>query len=239
MTLAERLKAARTQQGISQKALGEMVGVSQAAIQKIETGKAAQTTKLMELAHALKVRPEWLSSGEEPMRQDRIPSLSPDYSTASETNLKVKAWENLDDNLKQDFVEVPLLNISLSAGPGYCVVDESSEFFLIFQRRYLKKMRVPENAAKLVRVNGRSMEPTLNDGDIVGINTNDTEIRDGKTYAICQADLLRVKILIATPDSVIIRSINRDEYPDEVIPRDQFHDQVRIIGRVFWSAHNW
>ncbi|EOV9621737.1 XRE family transcriptional regulator [Cronobacter sakazakii] len=239
MTLAERLKRARTQQGISQKALGEMVGISQAAIQKIETGKAAQTTKLMDLAHALKVRPEWLSSGEEPMRFDGVPTPQPGYSTAHETNLKVKTWEDLDDIQKQDFVEVPLLDISLSAGPGCCVVNESSDFFLTFQRRYLKKMRVPESAAKLVRVNGRSMEPMLNDGDIVGINTGDTEIRDGKAYAICQADLLRVKILIARPDAVIIRSINREEYPDEVIPRDQFHDQVRIIGKVFWSAHSW
>lgn len=63
-TLAERLKEARSARGLTQKALGDLVGVSQAAIQKIETGKANQTTKLVDIANALGVMPDWLSSGE-------------------------------------------------------------------------------------------------------------------------------------------------------------------------------
>ena len=51
-------------------------------------------------------------------------------------------------------------------------------------------MGVSERSANLVRVVGQSMEPTLHDGDVVGVNTQDTTIRDGKTYAICQSDLL-------------------------------------------------
>ncbi|WP_434532439.1 helix-turn-helix transcriptional regulator, partial [Escherichia coli] len=62
-TLSERLKEARLARGLTQKALGDLVGVSQAAIQKIETGKANQTTKIVEIANALGVRAEWLSSG--------------------------------------------------------------------------------------------------------------------------------------------------------------------------------
>lgn len=51
-TLSERLKEARLARGLTQKALGDLVGVSQAAIQKIETGKANQTTKIVEIANA-------------------------------------------------------------------------------------------------------------------------------------------------------------------------------------------
>ncbi|BBU84629.1 hypothetical protein EIMP300_60290 [Escherichia coli] len=58
-TLSERLKEARLARGLTQKALGDLVGVSQAAIQKIETGKANQTTKIVEIANALGVRAEW------------------------------------------------------------------------------------------------------------------------------------------------------------------------------------
>ncbi|UCQ55897.1 hypothetical protein DCF75_08820 [Edwardsiella tarda] len=132
-----------------------------------------------------------------------------------------------------------MLNVALSAGSGSCELEESSEYALAFRRYYLHKMGVPEKAAKLVKVRGQSMEPTLHDGDVVGVNTLDTTIRDGKTYAICQSDLLRVKTLIATPSSVIIRSINRDEYPDEVIDRETFKKNVTVIGRVFWSSHSW
>ena len=62
---------------MTQKALGEAVGVSQAAIQKIETGRAAQTTKLLDIANALRVRPEWLSSGTGAMSADRESDKNP------------------------------------------------------------------------------------------------------------------------------------------------------------------
>lgn len=229
-TLAERLKFARTNKGLSQKALGEAVGVSQAAIQKIETGKARETTKLTELAMALDVRPEWLATG------SGAQIVEP--SNIRESSLKATVWEDMDKD-EDEFVEIPLLNVSLSAGDGSYELEESPEFALVFRRYYLKRMGVPEQAAKLVRVSGQSMEPTLHDGDVVGVNMQDNVIRDGKTYAICQSDLLRVKTLIATPSSVIIRSINRDEYPDEVMDRDDFAKNVRIIGKVFWSSHSW
>lgn len=238
-TLAERLKLARKERGLSQKALGELVGVSQAAIQKIETEKAQSTNKILELAQALNVTPEWLNFGDGPMQKGAPSIPSPGYSTIKDTGLKTVVWEDLTDEERSGFIQIPLLDVSLSAGHGMCALEERSDFSMPFDPRYIKSMGVSESAAKLVRVSGQSMSPVLNDGDIVGVNTNDIEIRDGKTYAICQADLLRVKMLIATPDSVIIRSINREEYPDEIIPRDKFHDEVRVIGKVFWSAHSW
>ncbi|OON34642.1 transcriptional regulator [Izhakiella australiensis] len=230
-TLAERLKSARKEKSLSQKALGEIVGVSQAAIQKIEVGKARETTKLTELARALEVRPEWLSSGEGDMRQT-------EPSNIRETRLKAGVWEDMEHD-QDEYVEIPLLNVSLAAGDGSCELEESSEFGLVFRKYYLKKLGVPESSARVVRVIGQSMEPTLHDGDVVGVNMQETTIRDGKTYAICQADLLRVKTLIATPSTVIIRSINRDEYPDEVMDREDFHKNVKVIGKVFWSSHSW
>ncbi|MET3817297.1 helix-turn-helix transcriptional regulator [Pantoea sp. UYEF8] len=229
--LAERLKKARTARGLSQKSLGEAVGVSQAAIQKIESGKARETTKLIDLAIALKVNPGWLSTG------DGESGIA-EPSNIRESSLKAMVWEDMNKD-ENEFVELPLLNVSLSAGDGSCELEESSNFGLVFPRYYLKKIGVPEKAAKLVRVSGQSMEPTLHDGDVVGVNMQDNTIRDGKTYAICQSDLLRVKTLIATPSSVIIRSINREEYPDEVMDRDDFHKNVRVIGKVFWSSHTW
>lgn len=239
MTLAERLKEARKSKGLTQKALGEIVGVSQAAIQKVETGKANQTTKIIDIAQALGVRPEWLASGEEPMRADQKPTPSPNYSTIVPTRLKAVVWEDLTESERNEFIEIPLLNVSLSAGNGDYVVDEESEFSLTFRRYYLWRTGVPESAARLVRISGNSMEPTLHDGDVVGVNLEDTVIRDGKTYAIRQGDLLRVKMLVATPSSIIIRSINKEEYPDEVMSKEEFHRDVHVIGRVFWSSHTW
>ncbi|WP_066733586.1 helix-turn-helix domain-containing protein [Cupriavidus sp. D384] len=66
-TLAERLRFARTERGLSQAALAEMVGLSQPMIRKIELG--SETSKVVELAVALRVRPEWLATGEGEMEK--------------------------------------------------------------------------------------------------------------------------------------------------------------------------
>ncbi|CAI1544860.1 phage repressor protein C with HTH and peptisase S24 domain [Serratia sp. PL17] len=84
------------------------------------------------------------------------------------------------------------------------------------------------------------MEPRLQDGDVVGINTNDTRIREGKTYAIRHGNLLRVKVLIEHPDGgVTIRSLNKDEYGDEHLSYQQRKEQLVVLGRVFWSSSTW
>ncbi len=241
MNFADRLNMAMAKRGYTQSSLAQAAGVAQPSIWKLATGKAKSSRKVVEIARALNVRPEWLASGIGEMTSDN-PQLgvtsSPD-STLRESQLRIKA---LDDNEVPDsdeFVEIPLLDVSLSAGNGSYEVSEYTEYSLVFRRYYLRKLGVSEESAKLVRVIGRSMEPTLHDGDVVGVNTQETTIRDGKTYAICQGDLLRVKILIEHPDHVTIRSINRDEYADENMPRDVFYRDVRIIGKVFWSSHSW
>lgn len=239
MTFADRLNAAMKDAGLNQVSLAEAVGMAQPSVWKLTSGITKNTRKLFEIAKVLGVRPEWLSAGEEPMHSDGHSPFQREGSNIKESSLSAKVWEDMDHSNKDEFVEIPLLNVSLSAGTGSCEIEESSEFALVFRRYYLRKMNVPEDAARLVRVTGRSMEPTLNDGDVVGVNTQDREIRDGKTYAICQADLLRVKTLIALPESVIVRSLNRSEYPDEIMTREEFNRNVRIIGKVFWSSHSW
>lgn len=233
-TFSERINYAIKLAGVSQSQLAERVGLSQPAIQKLTSGKATSSRKVVEIAAALGVRPQWLAYG------DGTPEYSgiKEPSNIRDSSLSAAVWEDMNKD-ESEFVEIPLLDVSLSAGNGSCDVEESTRFALVFRRNYLNRMGVPESAAKLVRVNGYSMEPTLHDGDVVGVNTLDVSIRDGKTYAICQGDLLRVKTLIATPSSVIVRSINREEYPDEIFEKDDFIQNVRVIGRVFWSSHSW
>lgn len=84
------------------------------------------------------------------------------------------------------------------------------------------------------------MVPVLSDGDAVGVDTNRTKVIDGDTYAIRDGDLLRVKILIERPDGgIIIRSFNREDYPDEILTREARQERITIIGRVWWSSKLW
>ena len=231
-TLAERLKEARTLRGLTQKALGDLVGVSQAAIQKIETGKANQTTKLVELANALKVKPEWLSSGEGAMLltgQDEAIPPSDQWST-------VEPWDN-STPLPDDEVEVPFLkDIELACGDGTLPCDDYNGYKLRFSKSTLRRVNAQRESVLCFPAHGNSMEPVIPEGTTVAININDKKIVDGKVYAISQDGWNRLKILYRVgPNRLSIRSFNHAEHPDE----EADLDSVQIIGRMFWTSTIW
>lgn len=231
-TLAERLKEARSAQGLTQKALGELVGVSQAAIQKIETGKAEQTTKLVDIARALKVRPEWLGSGLGTMKvnDDTLPPES-EWGT-------VDAWDK-NTPLPVDEVEVPFLkDIEFAAGDGSCTDEDYNGFKLRFSKSTLRRIgaRTDGKGVLCFPARGNSMEPFIPDGSTVAINCDDKRIIDGKVYAVNQDGWKRLKMLYRVgPDRVSLRSYNSQEHPDEEHPLSE----LEIIGRLFWSSTLW
>lgn len=63
-SLGDRVRRARHARKLSQAALARLVGVTQPLISSLECGKHLGTTKLLLIAGALQVRPEWLLSGE-------------------------------------------------------------------------------------------------------------------------------------------------------------------------------
>lgn len=229
-TLAERLKEARNARGLTQKALGELIGISQAAIQKIETGKAVQTTKLVDIARALKVRPEWLGSGLGAMTDDTIPPES-EWG-------RVDAWDK-NTPLPDDEVEVPFLkDIEFAAGNGSCTNEDYNGFKLRFSKATLRRIgaRTDGSGVLCFPARGNSMEPVIPDGATVAINCDDKRIVDGKVYAINQDGWKRLKLLYRTgPDKLSIRSFNSEEHP----PEEAELSNVEVIGRMFWSATLW
>lgn len=229
-TLAERLKEARTLRGLTQKALGDLVGVSQAAIQKIETGKANQTTKLVELANALMVKPEWLSSGVGPMRSDAKESnIGPESEWGT-----VDAWDK-NTPLPADEVEVPFLkDIEFACGDGRVHDEDHNGFKLRFSKATLRRVGANSDGSGVLcfPASGDSMEPVIPDGATVAVDTGNKRIIDGELYAINQGDLKRIKQLYRKPGGkILIRSINRDYDDEEADEAD-----VEIIGFVFWYS---
>ncbi|MBY5256138.1 helix-turn-helix transcriptional regulator [Citrobacter amalonaticus] len=232
-TFADRLNAAMSAAGISQGQLAEKVGVSQPAIQKMTSGKTNGSRKMVELAHALNVRPEWLSSGVGPMHSDerRESSIPPENEWG-----KIDAWDSKTD-LPDDEVEVPYLkDIELACGDGSCLEDDYNGFKLRFAKSTLRKVGAQQDSVLCFPASGNSMEPMIPEGTTVAINTNDKKIVDGKVYAISQDGWKRLKVLYRTsPSRIVIRSFNSEEYPDE----EADIDRVEILGRMFWTSTIW
>ena len=95
-----RIKKTRSERGFSQKRLAEMIGISDAAVSKIESGTnnpADRTVKL--IADALNVSEHWLRTGEG----------SPDVESASsamDALVKERNLSELDRNMLESFLSL-------------------------------------------------------------------------------------------------------------------------------------
>lgn len=218
-------------QALGMKRAAELVkatGVSKGTVSQWLSDSSDPTgPNLLKLAKVLSVHPDWLLTGEGP------------EPNAIESKLVAVEWESSSQD-KDEFITVPLIDVELSAGNGAPAIVEVEQYELPFRRYTLNKQGVSPNCAKVARVTGSSMSPLLNDGDVVGIDTSKIKVVDGDTYAIRDGDLLRVKILINRPDGgIVIRSYNREDYPDETLTREERQDRVTVLGRVWWSSKLW
>lgn len=229
-TFSERLNAAMMSAGFSQAQLADRVGISQPAVQKMASGKTSGSRKMVELAHALNVNPEWLSSGSGAMR----PSSKESNIGSEEEWSTVDSWDSKTP-LPEDEVEVPFLkDIEFACGDGRISEEDNNGFKLRFSKSTLRRVGASSDGSGVIcfPATGDSMEPVLPDGATVAVNINNKKIIDGEMYAINQDGLKRIKQLYRKPGGkLLIRSINR-EYDDE----EAEESNVEIIGFVFWYS---
>ena len=220
--IKDRLREARRNKGLSQAGLSKLLGVSQASIAAIESGRNKRPTNLVSIAKALDVSPYWLETGKED--KEIVSNATPLG--------KIEEWDN-DTPLSEDDCEAPLYkDIKLSAGNGFADdIEDYNGYKLRFSRKTLRKHGINPADVVCVTADGDSMEPVFPSGATLGINTADKTIRDGQIYAINHGGLLRTKILHKLPENKVrIRSYNQSEYPDE----EASLDDLSVIGRVFW-----
>lgn len=159
-TLAQRLKSARQNAKLTQNELGKAVGVSQAAIQKIETGRALTSTKLIEIAKVLNISPEWLSNGD-------------GESAIQKTEASVKI-DLVNDVSHIERYRVEVLDIEASAGKGVVVIDDFIETItsIEYSQEEAKKLfgGRPAHTIKMITVRGDSMAETFEPRDQIFVD---------------------------------------------------------------------
>ena len=180
---------------------------------------------------------EWLLTGK---GQKELTQLS-GVATVSPTGTIVlggfDVWDD-DTPLKDDEVALPFFReVELSAGSGRHQVVENHGRKLRFAKSTLRKSNVTIAKAACVTVSGNSMEPVLPNGCVVGIDTNNKYIVDGKPYAINYHGDLLVKRLYKIPGGGFRLNSFNSEYPDINCSADD--SGIIIIGKVFWSSQLW
>ena len=260
MSLAENVRILRERAGMTQAELAEKLGKGQTTIFKIENGQTLRPRFMDELAQALGVTRIQLEFGalsdspaQQPREEDNIPALVtpvtqgvgygdvPTPLHKPESNIgspgHYRTWSSNSPLPSDEFSYIRFKKeVAFRGGDGSVEMEDYNDYKLPFARATMYRMGITPDRAMCFTVEGDSMEPVLPPGATIGVNFDDTRIKDGQIYAFRHDDLFRVKILYRLPGGQVkISSYNSAEYPDEFVSIEE----IVIIGRVFtWSVLN-
>lgn len=228
-----RLKKALAEAGIPEWGAGvrlaKIAKVTPKACSKWLNGESMPGgAKMLALANALSVRVEWLEYGRGEMREaasahavDRVPP---------------RGFDLADD---KNYTGVLQLTARGSTGDGEDNSHVEIRGVMAFKSEWLRANKLNQRHLDVIYANGHSMEPTINDGDVLLIDESKIEPKDGQIFALqSESKGTIVKRLVKSDfDGWIIRSDNPDKarYGDETL-RDGEINEVRIIGRVVWRG---
>ncbi|RVU15217.1 XRE family transcriptional regulator [Methylobacterium oryzihabitans] len=233
--LGHRLKAAREAAGLTQSELAERVGMSQQGINDIEN-KGGRPRKLIEIARACGVSPEWLL-GQSATKHD----LAPPQQTAS--TFKQSQTQKLVPIGKA----LPEYDIRAGASYGGGRSDEEWQDGGVSAHQAVAHWGLPPayverelglsyGHADVIKVRGDSMDDgtsaALVSGDRVIIDRKDTDPRQGGIFAVWDGEGVIIKqveiVRGVDPPRIVCTSRNKNYNP---IHLDLVGD-VHIIGRV-------
>lgn len=226
MSISDRLRQIRLNSGLSQSSFGENFGLAQTTYGPYETGKRSVPDEFkQQLADKYNINLHWLITGNGSM-----------YNTSNSTPNNLVKTDNINiDIALKDSVEVPMLDLRLSAGHG-------SDWYagsLTGEKLYIPKRvarRYPSNSVFAgATVEGDSMEPTLNDGEPVVFVKG--FIKGDGIYVLAVNGELFVKRLEFNRILNVLRIISDNpKYPPTELKSDM-QDSVRILGKVVIWVH--
>lgn len=212
--LKERFAIIRADSGLNVKQFASSLGMEATTVSSIESGKREPSKEVLHnLAIKYAVSLNWIFTGvgEKTITNSLMPELM------------------YNKDFEKDNFFIPLLDQNLSAGTGCVLPDNDDASAYIPAPKNLA--RYGTNLAALY-VEGDSMQPTLNSGDMIVCDScgwNGEGI-----YAIQMDGCGFVKRISRRPGRVVIISDNPIYEPFEIPLEDE---SVRIIGRVQCVLH--
>lgn len=215
LPIGMKLKLERKRLGLTQKDLGERLGVGQSTISDLENGGLQSWHVHRDALAKIFGKPRSFFEPGEGEASDQPPEI--------------------DGNADQpDSVAIPEYDVRLSAGPGFAVDTESTRRYWSLPRfLVVDRLGISPSQATVQEVVGDSMEPTLSTGDYVLIDLSDRRLGLPGVFAVWDGDALVCKRLERVPGSepsqVRLKSDNplHGEYQVD-------EERVRVIGRVRW-----
>ncbi len=216
-TMADRLKARCRQFGMNAAQVAVLARVNRTFVYDIMRGKSGNPNleKLDQLAQTLKVERNWLLHG-----MGEVEGESPIVQDPDEI-----------------FVAIPYAAVRPSMGGGNFVESEPTTGRPYhFQRSWIKHgLRANPNDLRIMHVEGDSMTPTLNDGDIVLVDSARKTPTPPGIFVLHDGMGLVAKRLehIPNSDPPSVRIVSDNAH---YAPYERLVDEMNIIGRIRWFA---
>ncbi|MDE8034626.1 helix-turn-helix transcriptional regulator [Actinobacillus equuli subsp. haemolyticus] len=218
--LSSRLSNLLAQKKLSMNAFAKMVGVSQRAIAKIVSGETRSPKNIIEIANALGVSAEWLKTGK---------GEAPDFANLAGNPTAYSEPE-------ESRIRLDVLDVFASAGNGTFVGDLAELTHAIeFDPTYFMQIfqRANSQGLAIINVTGDSMEPTINSGDLLFVDTNKPMYQGDGIYVFSYGEMLYVKRLQLAGDRLLVISDNQFYHPWEITKENEV--KLSIHGKVEFS----
>ena len=171
--LREAVRAAGGNKAVSAKS-----GVPSSTLHAYLTGQDWKVSAAVALASACNVSLNWLAVGEGAPHQEDAQPLSVE---TLEHGGVVSPRADIPPNL----VLIPRYDVHASAGSGSVVDQEQLIGMMAFDELFLRRqVGVRSEGLVTVEATGDSMEPTIRDGDLLLVDSNENDIRDGRIYVL-------------------------------------------------------
>ncbi|HDR1847608.1 TPA: helix-turn-helix transcriptional regulator [Pasteurella multocida] len=206
--LSARLLSLMEEKGISQAELARRIGIKQPSVYKILSGETRNPTKILEIATALGVDPNWLKTGE----------------GSRDTSLIVSE-PNAEHKLKVD-------HLSVSAIAGYNGFS-NEDYPDIIRSIYFSEMGLLEIIGRrtsegiyLINIPTDSMAPTINKGDVGFVDVKINSYVGEGIYVFDLNGETYIKRLQRIPSGVIRALSDNPLYPPFDITEELFSTAV-------------
>lgn len=217
MSIGRKVQELRKLRGMTQKQLALAVGVTQQAIAELESGRAIEPKRPVQLAKALGVDPDELSlAGAKKPLPERLAETS---------------W--LETIRGLEYAVLPSYAITASAGHGAFAQESEPDGYHVLPHQWLKSVtRARLNDLCVIQVAGDSMWETLHNGDHVLVDrSRRTVARPGIYVLDDQGELIvkRVQKDLQTGHIDVIS--DNPKYPKMTVTEE---GRLTIVGRVVW-----
>ena len=140
--------------------------------------------------------------------------------------------------LTSDYVMVPRYDVAASAGAGKLINDETIVDHLAFKHDWIRhNVGCDPKHLALIEVAGDSMHPTLNDRDLILLDTRTGRSMTNGVYCIQMRGSLLVKRIDLKMSGVVNVVSDNPAYPPETLTAHEMQ-QLTVVGRVVWHGHS-